>query len=146
MPYLTFDSPTGTGAKWHLAWNRWSDLLANPIQTRNCGVLQPLGKDSIEGVVVSVFLKNSRSGIARVQGVVNAIRLIGSNWSRHTSIVLPARFFLKNDYRGRDGHCWPPPAQISTITRGQGDWLGLSSYSFIRYLSPACADAPGHLC
>jgi len=31
-------------------------------------------------------------------------------------------------------------------SRGQGDWLGLTSYdSFIRYLSPAYADAPGHL-
>jgi hypothetical protein len=28
------------------------------------------------------------------------------------------------------------------ITRGRGDWLGLTSYdSFIRYLSPAFADA-----
>jgi hypothetical protein len=29
------------------------------------------------------------------------------------------------------------------VTRGQGDWLGLTSYdSFIRDLSPAYADAP----
>jgi len=37
----------------------------------------------------------------------------------------------------------PVPFFRPRITRGQGDWLGLTSYdSFIRYLSPACADAP----
>ncbi len=54
--------------------------------------LQPLGKDSLERVVVSVFLENSRSGIATVQGVVNAIRFIGSFWSRHTNIVSQPAF------------------------------------------------------
>ena len=33
--------------------------------------LQPLGKDSLERVVVSVLLENSGSGIATVQGVIN---------------------------------------------------------------------------
>ncbi len=31
-----------------------------------------------------------------------------------------------NDYRGRDGHCWPPPAQIRTCgTTAYGSSLGL---------------------
>ena len=49
--------------------------------------LKPLGKDSLERVVDSVFLKNSRAGIAMVQAVVNAVLFIGSFWYRHTNIV-----------------------------------------------------------
>ena len=54
--------------------------------------LKPLGKDSLERVVVSVFLKNSRAGIATVQGVVNAIRFIGSFWSRHKNLISQPAF------------------------------------------------------
>ena len=54
--------------------------------------LQSLGKDLLERIVVSVFLKNRRPGIATVEGMVNTFRFIGSFWSGHASIVSQEAF------------------------------------------------------
>jgi hypothetical protein len=49
--------------------------------------LQPLGQDSLERVIVGILLEKLASGIATIQGMVNAIRFIRSFGSRHSNNI-----------------------------------------------------------
>jgi hypothetical protein len=45
--------------------------------------LQPFGENKLESVEVGGLFENRRLSIATVQGVLDAIRFIGSLWSWH---------------------------------------------------------------
>ena len=92
-----------------------------------------------------------------------AIKLILDNHSAHISKETKARFAdqrasrleftftLKHGYRGRDGHCWPPPAQIRACPiQALGSYLECMTRNRLSLtasrMRPCACDTASRLC